>query len=114
MSQRTIIRAVSGDMLLAQLGALASRHRLRIIASLASGGRQYVSQLARDVGLSRPLLQLHLQKLEEAGLVRSKLELSPAGKALNFYEVTDFSIALDPAALVEAGRTLSPNDHRKT
>jgi predicted transcriptional regulator len=30
------------------------------------------------------LLHLHLQKLEEAGLVTSQMELSDDGKALNF------------------------------
>jgi predicted transcriptional regulator len=60
------------------------------------------------VGISRPLLHLHLQKLEEAGLVTSKLELSQDGKALNFFEVTDFAIALNPAAIVEAVRSTTP------
>jgi Bacterial regulatory protein, arsR family len=44
-----------GDQLLAMLAALANPHRLRIIAALASGGRNYVSQLARELGISRPL-----------------------------------------------------------
>ena len=48
------------------LAALASPHRLRIIAALKTDGRNYVSQLAREVGIRRPLLPLHLQKLEEA------------------------------------------------
>jgi predicted ArsR family transcriptional regulator len=44
---------------------------LRIVAALTKDGRNYVSQLARELGISRPLLHLHLQKLEEAGaLVR--------------------------------------------
>jgi len=81
---------ISGDQLLAVLAALASPQRLRIIAALKSDGRNYVSQLAREVGISRPLLHLHLQKLEEAGLVTSQLELSGDGKALNYFEVADF------------------------
>lgn len=97
----------SGDLLLARLGALASPHRLRIIAALVAGGRQYVSQLARDVGISRPLLHLHLQKLQEAGLVTSKLELSNDGKALNFFEVTDFVIDLTPETVATATQTLT-------
>jgi hypothetical protein len=47
-----------GDQLLATLAALANPHRLRVIAALAGGGRTYVSQLARDIGISRPLLHL--------------------------------------------------------
>lgn len=89
------------------LAALASPHRLRIVAALASGGRNYVSQLAREIGMSRPLLHLHLQKLQEAGLVTSRLELSADGKALNYFEVVDFDVGVTPAVIVEAVKTLS-------
>ncbi len=57
--------------------------------------------------MSRPLLHLHLQKLEEAGLVRSQLELSPDAKALNFFEVAAFDLAVTPASIAEAAFTLS-------
>ena len=97
----------TGDRLLAMLAALANPHRLRVLAALATQGRNYVSRLAREVGISRPLLHLHLQKLEEAGLVTSKLELSSDGKALNFFEVADFELALTAAAIAEAVKTLS-------
>src|ERR1700726_2626150 len=98
---------VTGNQMLRVLLALANPHRLRIVAALRSKGRNYISQLARDVGLSRPLLHLHLQKLEEAGLVTSKLELSGDGKALNFFEATDFSFELGPTASVAAVKSLS-------
>lgn len=71
-----------------------------------------LSRLARDVGISRPLLHLHLQKLEQAGLVRSRLELSADGKALNFFEVTDFDLTVTPTTLIDAVRTLSPVERR--
>jgi DNA-binding transcriptional ArsR family regulator len=96
----------TGERLLAMLGALANPHRLRIIALLNAKGRQYVSQLAREIGISRPLLHLHLQKLEGAGLVSSKLELSPDGKALNYFEVTRFAIDITPATITKAAATL--------
>ena len=96
----------SGERLLAVLGALANAHRLRIVAALTSNGRTYVSQLAREVGISRPLLHLHLQKLEAAGLVSSRLELSADGKALNYFQVTDFGIELTPALIVTAAASL--------
>lgn len=89
------------------LAALANPHRLRIIAALASGGRNYVSQLARDLHISRPLLHLHLQKLEEAGLVTSQLELSPDGKALNYFEVDGFACELTPAGIAKAVQSLT-------
>jgi predicted transcriptional regulator len=96
----------SGERLLAVLAALANAHRLRIIAALSANGRTYVSQLAREVGISRPLLHLHLQKLEAAGLVSSKLELSADGKALNYFEVAKFDIGLTPAVIAKAAESL--------
>ena len=89
------------------LAALANPHRLRIVAALASGGRNYVSQLAREMGISRPLLHLHLQKLEGAGLVTSQMELSQDGKALNYFEVSSFALELTPAAIAEAAKSLT-------
>ena len=90
------------------LAALANPHRLRIVAALAVGGRDYVSRMAREIGISRPLLHLHLQKLEEAGLVTSRLELSHDGKALNYFEVSPFAVELTPAAVAQAVASLTP------
>ena len=100
-------KPTAGDQLLAMLSALDNPHRLRIIAALASSGRNYISQLAREIGISRPLLHLHLQKLEEAGLVTSQLELSVDGKALNYFEVNDFGFELTPAAIAKAANSLT-------
>lgn len=106
------ISLLAGDRLLVKLAALSSPHRLRVIAVLQAGGRNYVSQLARELGISRPLLHLHLQKLEEAGLVTSKLELSQDGRALNYFEVADFKIELSPAAIAQAVDSLTnPTDN---
>ncbi len=96
----------SGDDLLQALAALANPHRLRILAALV-GGRNYVSQLARELGISRPLLHMHLRRLEAAGLVTGKLELSDEGKAMKYFEVTEFTIVLTPERIAEAVRTLN-------
>jgi DNA-binding transcriptional ArsR family regulator len=96
-----------GDDLLSVLNALASPHRLRIIAALSSNGRTYISQLARELGISRPLLHLHLNKLQAAGLVTSHLELSLDGKALNFFSVTPFCVQLTPEMLATAAQSLT-------
>jgi predicted transcriptional regulator len=102
---------LSGDDLLNVLAALSNPHRLRIVAALA-GGRNYVSQLARDLGISRPLLHLHLQRLEKAGLVSGVLELSEDGKAMKYFEITPFAIQLTPDAIVEATRTLTEDTEK--
>jgi DNA-binding transcriptional ArsR family regulator len=107
MKSRTDTTATEGDRLLASLAALANPHRLRVVAALAGGGRRYVSQLAREIGISRPLLHLHLQRLEDAGLVTSQLELSQDGKALNYFELADFALHLTPAAIADAANTLT-------
>jgi DNA-binding transcriptional ArsR family regulator len=96
-----------GDQLLSALSALASPHRLRIVAALHAGGPNYVSQLARELGIGRPLLHLHLQKLEDAGLVASRHEVSTDGKALKYFEVAPFVISLTPADIAQAAETLS-------
>ena len=96
-----------GDRLLATMAALANPHRMRILTALHRQGRNYVSQLARDLQIGRPLLHLHLQKLEAAGLVKGRLELSPDGKALNYYEVIDFDLRLDPATIAKAAADLN-------
>jgi predicted transcriptional regulator len=89
------------DRLLAVGDALGNPHRLRILAAL-SKDRNYVSELARQLELSRPLLYLHLEKLEAAGLVTGALELSQDGKAMKYYELTDFDLRLTPAAIAAA------------
>ena len=96
----------SGDALLLALSALANPHRLRIVAAL-SEGREYVSRLARRLETSRPLLHMHLQRLEAAGLVSGTLELSEEGKAMKYYEVTEFALELTPAAIAQAAKTLT-------
>jgi DNA-binding transcriptional ArsR family regulator len=95
-----------GDSLLAKLAALASPHRLCIVAALAKRSG-YVSQLAREIGMSRPLLQMHLRKLEAAGLVRGRLELSDEGKAMKFYDLEPFALKVDADAIAEAVQTLN-------
>ncbi len=97
--------AISGDDLIRTLAALANPHRLRVLAALM-GERRYVSQLARELGIGRPLLHLHLRRLEEAGLVRGSLELSEDGKAMKFYEVTPFRLELTPETISAAAATL--------
>lgn len=99
----------TGDELVTILAAMANPLRLRILATLATG-RDYVSHLAREIGVSRPLLHMHLQRLEAAGLVAGTLELSEDGKAMKYYEVTDFDLHLTAATLADAARTLTKSD----
>jgi predicted transcriptional regulator len=101
--------SVSGDQLLGVLHALANPHRLRVLKVLVEG-RNYVSQIARELQISRPLLQIHLRKLEQAGLVSSVLELSDDGKSMKFYDVTPFTWNLTPNLIATAAATLTVAD----
>lgn len=73
--------------------ALSHPARIKIIGILAEG-RQYVSELARLVNISRPLLYMHLKKLETARLVKSTMELSDSGKAMKYYALEDFELQI--------------------
>jgi DNA-binding transcriptional ArsR family regulator len=97
---------MTGDELLRVLATLANPHRLRVVAALAEQ-RNYVSQLARQLGISRALLQVHLRKLQAAGLVSAVIEVSEDGKAMKFYEVTPFAIRLTPKEILAASATLT-------
>ena len=88
------------------LSTLANPHRMRVVAALAEE-RNYVSRLARDLGISRALLQVHLRKLEAAGLVSASVEISPDGQAMKFYDVAPFALHLTPDTIMTAARTLS-------
>ena len=96
---------MTGDELLRVLATLANPHRLRVVAALAEE-RNYVSQLARELDISRALLQVHLRKLEAAGLVSAAIEVSDDGKAMKFYEVAPFALQVTPDTIMVAARTL--------
>ncbi|AHH99275.1 hypothetical protein GCM10010174_50350 [Kutzneria viridogrisea] len=76
------------------LAAVGHTQRLRIIGELAEG-RVHVSELARRLELSRPLLYMHLGRLEKAGLVTGTLELSPDGKAMKYFELMPFELVIN-------------------
>jgi predicted transcriptional regulator len=96
---------MTGDELLQVLATLANPHRMRVVAALAEE-RNYVSRLARELGISRALLQVHLRKLEAAGLVSATIEVSQDGKAMKFYEVAPFAVRLTPETIMVAARSL--------
>ena len=92
---------LTSEQLLAMLTAIAHPLRLRIIAELADG-RVHVSELARRLGMSRPLLYMHLDRLEKAGLVAGQLELSDDGKAMKYFELVPFEVRVTAHTVVRA------------
>ena len=95
---------LTGNELLARLTAMANPHRLRIIVELRRG-RVHVSELARRLEMSRPLLYMHLDKLEKAGFIVGQLELSEDGKAMKYYELTPFELRLTADEIAAALET---------
>src|ERR1700760_3918356 len=94
---------LTSDELLTLLAAVANPHRLRIVAELRDG-RGPVSGRARRLGMSRPLLYMHLDKLEKAGLVAGRLELSGDGKAMKYFELEPFDLHLNAETIITALR----------
>ena len=62
--------------------------------------------------MSRPLLYLHLEKLETAKLVKSHLSISPEGKALKWFEVCDFEITISPETIAALADTSIEKENR--
>ena len=91
------------EELLTMLTAVANALRLRVIAALADG-RVHVSELARRLGISRPLLYMHLDRLEKAGIVTGHLELSEDGKAMKYFELAPFELRLTAEVITDALR----------
>jgi DNA-binding transcriptional ArsR family regulator len=94
-------RTLTSEELLAELNAIGHPLRLRVIAELAQG-RLHVSELARRLGMSRPLLYMHLDKLEKAGLVSGHLELSQDGKAMKYFELVPFELRVTAETVISA------------
>jgi predicted transcriptional regulator len=94
----------SGDELLTFLESLSNPHRLKIIA-LLSEETKYVSQLARELAISRPLLYLHLYKLKEAKIVSCHMEISESGKAVKYYTLNTFHFEMNEQLI----HTLAPS-----
>jgi DNA-binding transcriptional ArsR family regulator len=101
------------------LAALGHEQRLRVIGELAAG-RVHVSELARRLQLSRPLLYMHLERLEKAGLVVGNLELSADGKAMKYFELAPFEVRLDVGLILSVlgkdrtGDSEVPTERRNT
>ena len=75
--------------------ALGNPVRIRILRMLCEK-EWYVYELAKELGISRQLLYLHLKKLEKAGLVESELRLESGDpRAKKFYRAKRFRIVID-------------------
>ncbi|MGC8661843.1 MAG: ArsR/SmtB family transcription factor [Nitrososphaeria archaeon] len=96
------------DVLAKELDALGHPLRLKMIAMLRLHGEMHMALLASKLGVSRALVKIHMKKLEQAGLVRSRVVLVPGqAKALRMYELLDFKITVDPDIIL---KEVNPNE----
>ena len=102
-SEREGARRLTSEELLVTLTAIAHPLRLRIIAELTHG-RVHVSELARRLGMSRPLLYMHLDKQQKAEMVTGHLELTEDGKAMKYFELAPFELLVTAETIVDALR----------
>jgi ArsR family transcriptional regulator len=74
--------------------ALAHPVRLKLLYLLAEKER-YVYELAKDLNLSRQVINLHLKRLEKAGFVESDLRLEEDDmRAKKFFKLKEFEVSL--------------------
>lgn len=93
-----MIKITSINELILLSKAVGNPIRISILIELSEEGC-YVSKLARKLNIGRALLYLHLNKLEEAQLIRSEMKLSSDGKALKYYYVNSFEYLIDNALI---------------
>ncbi len=75
----------------------AVSHPVRLkLLYLLSERERYIYDLAKDLALSRQVVQLHLKRLEKAGFVEGDLRLEDNdNRAKKFYRLKEFNVQLD-------------------
>jgi len=82
-----------------KLSALGHPTRIKILMELTKG-ENYLSEIAKNVGISRALAKVHLKKLRASELVESKIfTLEEEARALRFYKILDFSFNISTESL---------------
>ncbi len=88
------------------LTLLGNLTRLRVIAALAEGP-MFVQELSSKLGVSYPLLHLHLKNMERHGIVKSEYKVG-SDKATRYvrryFELVDFDIRVTPKLIADLGR----------
>lgn len=75
--------------------ALGNPVRLKILKKLCER-EWYIYELAKELGISRQLIYLHIRKLENAGLVEGEIRFDPEDpRAKKFYRAKKFRIVVD-------------------
>ncbi len=67
------MKVLKGEEALKLFDALSHPIRIRILKVLLKE-EKYISELAKELGISRPLLYMHLSKLEKAGIISTYIK----------------------------------------
>jgi len=99
---------LESEELAKKLKALAHPLRLKIVALLAEEGEDlYLNEIANKLGINRALAKIHLKKLENAGIVKSRIVLIEGeARALRYYKLLDFDIHISPELLKRRGKKI--------
>ena len=96
-----MVEVRSSEELLKIMKVLANPVRLKIIASLEREPK-HIYALAKELGLSYPLVHLYLESLEKAGLVSGEMETGKSDeRERKTYIVSQFNIHLTPSLIRE-------------
>ena len=84
-----------------QLHALSHPLRMKIILLLIQQKRDmYLNEIANNLEINRALAKIHLKKLENAAIVKSRVVLIKGeARALRYYTLLDFDIHVTPELL---------------
>lgn len=88
------------------LTLLGNVTRLRVIAAL-KGGKMFIQELSQNLGISYPLLHLHLKNLESNGIVRSEYSVG-TDKARRYvkryFELVDFNVKVTADSIAKLAK----------
>ncbi len=96
---------MSTEKMAEKLKALAHPIRLNIATLLAKQRKDmYLNEIANSLKINRALAKIHLKKLEQGGIVQSRVVLVEGeAKALRYYTLRDFDIRVSPELLRKGG-----------
>ena len=85
------------------LTILGNETRLKVIAALQDG-KMFIQELSQSLGVSYPLLHLHLKNLESNGIVKSEYSVGTDKTrryVKRYFELVDFRIEVSPELIAK-------------
>ncbi|MHA2426128.1 MAG: ArsR/SmtB family transcription factor [Candidatus Thorarchaeota archaeon] len=97
------------------LSILGNETRLKVIAALQDG-KMFIQELSQSLGVSYPLLHLHLKNLESNGIVRSEYSVGSDKSrryVKRYFELVDFNIEISPDVVAKIAKKELKDKKRK-